>query len=108
MICFNLFAECEKKTEKIIANSTPENLQPFKDKMEAFLEKSQTQHETECENLEECHKLFMATMKGYLFKPKGGTLETFAPSGFFELWLPFCADFKDIYKKEVIRMQMEK
>ncbi|CAG9772988.1 unnamed protein product [Ceutorhynchus assimilis] len=100
--------ECEKKTEKIIANSTSENLQPFKDKMEAFLEKSHLQHKTECENLEECHKLFIATMKMYLFKPKKGPLNAFAPSGFFELWLPFCADFKDIYKKEIITIQVEK
>lgn len=102
------FAEIEKKTEKIINNSTPEILQPFKDKMETFLEKSRVQHETENQNLEECHKLFISTMKLYLFKPKGGSLETFAPGGFFELWLPFCADFKDIYKKEIIRLQMEK
>ncbi|XP_066252112.1 protein cappuccino-like isoform X1 [Euwallacea similis] len=100
--------ECETKTEKIIANSTPENLQPFKEKMETFLEKSRVQHETECQNLEECHKLFITTMKLYLFKPKSGAMETFAPAGFFELWLPFCVDFKDIYKKETIRIQTEK
>ncbi|XP_076265744.1 formin protein cappuccino isoform X1 [Rhynchophorus ferrugineus] len=104
----NKLQECEKKTERIVNNSTPENLQPFKDKMEAFLEKSHTQLETECESLELCHKLFISTMKLYLFKPKKGTIETFAPGGFFEYWLPFCVDFKDIYKKEVIRLQVEK
>lgn len=104
----NKLQECEKKTEKIITNSTPENLQPFKEKMEAFLEKSQTQLSTECENLEECHKLFISTMKLYLFKPKTGTLESFAPGGFFEFWLPFCVDFKDIYKKEIVKVQVER
>ncbi|XP_050293349.1 formin-2-like isoform X2 [Anthonomus grandis grandis] len=104
----NKLYECERKTEIIIGNSSPDNLQPFKDKMETFLEKSRSQLENECQNLEECHKQFIATMKVYLFKPKSGSLENFAPSAFFELWLPFCIDFKDIYKKEIMRIQIEK
>lgn len=103
-----ILVECEKKTTKIIANSTPEILQPFKDKMEAFLEKSRTQQEAECDNVEECHKMFVVTMKMYLFKPKSGTLESVTPSAFFELWFPFCVDFKDIYKKEMFRVEIER
>ncbi|CAH1110622.1 unnamed protein product [Psylliodes chrysocephalus] len=99
---------CECKSRKILETSTVENVQPFKDKMTAFLEQSKKQMATEWENLEECHKQFIATMKFYLFKPKKGPLETFSPDLFFELWLPFCDDFKNIFKKELIRLEKEK
>ncbi|CAG9860478.1 unnamed protein product [Phyllotreta striolata] len=99
---------CERKSQKIFESSTPENLQPFKDKMTVFVEQSKKQMASEKENLEECHKQFVSTMKFYLFKPKKGTLETFSPNLFFEFWLPFCDDFKNIFKKELIRMEKEK
>jgi hypothetical protein len=31
------FSVCERKTGKVLAASTEENIQPFKDKMETFL-----------------------------------------------------------------------
>ncbi|CAH2007546.1 unnamed protein product [Acanthoscelides obtectus] len=99
---------CERKTQKIIEASIPENLQPFKDEMTAFIETSKKQLKTEFDTLDECHKQFMDTMKFYLFKPKTGTLEAFPPNSFFEMWLPFCVDFKDIFKKELIRIEKEK
>ncbi|KAK9880093.1 hypothetical protein WA026_008609 [Henosepilachna vigintioctopunctata] len=99
---------CEQKTMKVIAASHPDNLQPFKDKMSNFLEHSKKQLSQEHENLDECRSKFIQTMKFYLFKPKTGTLETFPPNSFFELWLSFCIDFKDIFKKEIIRMETEK
>ncbi|CAH1280152.1 unnamed protein product [Diabrotica balteata] len=99
---------CEQKTQRIIETSSPENLQPFKDKMSVFLDHSKKQLAAEWDTLEDCHKQFIATMKFYLFKPKSGSLETFAPNMFFELWLPFCDDFKNIYKKELMRLEKEK
>ncbi|XP_044753972.1 protein cappuccino-like isoform X2 [Coccinella septempunctata] len=99
---------CENKSKKVIENSQPENLQPFKDKMTTFIEHSKKQLILEHENLEECRSEFIQTMKFYLFQPKTGTLENFPPNSFFELWLSFCIDFKDIFKKELIRMETEK
>lgn len=76
--------------------------------MSVFLENSAKQLNTEFENLEECKVKFISTMKFYLFKPKSGALEAYPPNSFFEMWLPFCNDFKDIFKKELIRMEKEK
>lgn len=45
---------CQIKTDKVINASSEENLQPFKDKMEAFLLGAQKQILGEFENLEEC------------------------------------------------------
>ncbi|XP_045473458.1 formin-like isoform X3 [Harmonia axyridis] len=99
---------CENKSRKVIENSNSENLQPFKDKMMNFLEHSKKQLCQEHENLEECRTKFLQTMRFYLFQPKTGTLETFPPNSFFELWLSFCIDFKDIFKKELLKMEAEK
>ncbi|KAG5883167.1 hypothetical protein JTB14_010303 [Gonioctena quinquepunctata] len=99
---------CTNKSQKIIEASTPDNLQPFKDKMTTFLENSEKQLASEFESLKECHEQFISTMKFYLFKPKSGALEAFPPNSFFELWLQFAIDFKDIFKKELIRLEKEK
>ncbi|XP_049823318.1 formin-2-like isoform X3 [Aethina tumida] len=100
--------DCERCTEKVIQASTEENLQPFKDKMTNFLENSKKHLAAEFENLEDCQQEFIKTMKFYLFKPKTGTLESYPPNSFFELWLPFCVDFKDIFKNELIRLEKER
>lgn len=102
------FLVCESRMQKVVDNSTPENLQPFKEKMTSFLENAKKRLNTEVENIEECKTKFVQTMQYYNFKPKKGTLETFPPNDFFELWLDFCIDFKDIFKKELIRLEKEK
>lgn len=99
---------CNNKTQKVIENATPENLQPFKEKMTTFLENAKKRLTTEMENLDECKNKFISVVKFYNFKPKSGTLETFPPNDFFDLWVPFCTDFKDIFKKELIRLEKEK
>lgn len=76
--------------------------------MTSFLDNSKKQLQAEFENLEECKQKFISTIKFFLFKPKSGTLEDYPPNSFFEMWLPFCIDFKDIFKEELIRMEKEK
>lgn len=103
------FLACETRTKRVIDESTLENLQPFKDKMTAFLDNAMKKLLSECDNLNECKEIFISTVKFYHYKPKaGGTLEDFPPNEFFDLWLPFCKDFKDIWKKELISMEKEK
>lgn len=104
----NFVLGCEVRTKKVIASSTTEYLQPFKEKMETFLEDATKQLNGQNKNLEECKIKFIRTMKYYQFRPKSGTLETFPPNDFFELWLQFCKDFKDIWKKELIRLEKQK
>ncbi|PNF17727.1 hypothetical protein B7P43_G07384 [Cryptotermes secundus] len=100
---------CETKTEKVIAASTEENVQPFKDKMNKFLTSAKKQLTGEIENLEECKMKFKTTMQFYQYHPKGGVNEDEVdPKDFFALWSPFCSDFKDIWKKEQQRLIKEK
>lgn len=92
----------------MIGASAPEYLQPFADKMGGFLTNAAKQLNAQVSNLEECKTKFVSTMQYYHFKPKSGTLEALPPSDFFDLWFQFCKDFKDIWKKEIIRMEKEK
>ncbi|KAJ4440369.1 hypothetical protein ANN_08509 [Periplaneta americana] len=102
-------AVCETRTKEVLAASTDDNIQPFKDKMEKFLVTANKQLNGELENLEECKQKFKATMQFYHYHPKGGTESgEVDPKDFFALWSPFCSDFKDIWKKEQQRLIKEK
>merc|ERR1719290_381758 len=46
-------------------------------------------------------------MKFYKFVPKKGKLEDAKPEDFFCLWYPFCEDYKNLWKKEQVRIQKE-
>lgn len=76
--------------------------------MKKFLNNAKKKLALECTNLEECKTIFISTMKFYQFKPKTGTLEECNPYDFFDLWLLFCKDVKDIWKKELINLEREK
>ncbi|PSN51207.1 hypothetical protein C0J52_13663 [Blattella germanica] len=99
---------CECRTQKVLAASTEENVQPFKDKMEKFLSTAKKQLSGELENLEECKQKFKATMQFYHYQPKGANEDEVDLKDFFSLWSPFCSDFKDIWKKEQQRLIKEK
>ncbi|XP_049835030.1 formin-like [Schistocerca gregaria] len=98
---------CQNRTQKVIKASSKNNLQPFKDKMEFFVTRAKKQLLGEKENLEECKQKFYGTMDFYQYHPKGKK-EDVTPKDFFALWLPFCRDFKDIWKKEQQRLIKEK
>lgn len=63
---------------------------------------------TEQESMEEAKVVFVRTMKKYLFRPKTGKLEEYPPNSFFDLWLPFCLDFRDIFQEELLRIKKER
>lgn len=92
----------------MINASTVENLEPFQDKITKFLESARRRLLTETENLKECRDIFFNTMKYYHFRSKQGNLNDVIPVEFFDLWFQFCKDFKDIWKKECIKIEKEK
>ncbi|CAL1265358.1 unnamed protein product [Larinioides sclopetarius] len=92
-------AACERKVSKILNSSDEEHKQPLKDTMQAFLEKAFAETRIQMENLERCKAKFKATQKFFKFMPKSNN-ESEWPKEFFAVWLPFCSDFKDIWKKE--------
>lgn len=93
--------ECRQTADKVIKESTEDQLHPFKEIMEEFIEKASARITKQFCKLDECRECFMRTMRFYHFTPKTGTVEECKPEMFFELWVPFAQDFKSIYKKEM-------
>lgn len=87
--------------------SNEKTRQPFKDKMEEFIEISKKNIETLFKELEECRESFFSTMRFYHFTPKSRTVEQCTPDQFFDYWTNFTNDFKDIWKKEIAMLWNE-
>ncbi|XP_061163770.1 uncharacterized protein LOC133172931 [Saccostrea echinata] len=93
------FSAAEKRAEKVIKNSSPQYVQPFKDIMLTFFNKGQEEFKEQEENLKEAKSVFASLYMFYTVKPKSGEKEV-TPEYFFSLWSSFCHDFKDLWKKE--------
>ncbi|XP_014280845.2 protein cappuccino isoform X3 [Halyomorpha halys] len=99
---------CKLNMDKV-TSASEENIEPFKEKMEAFMLSAKKLLTEEEENLEDCKQKYIAVLKFYRFQPKSSTkLEEVTPQDFFPLWGPFCSDFKDLWKKEQQRIIKEK
>ena len=57
--------------------------------------------------VEDCAVKFIDCMRFYNFVPKKGKLENATPEDFFCIWYPFCSDYKNLWKKEQVRIQKE-
>nr|XP_043904409.1 formin isoform X1 [Solea senegalensis] len=92
-------ASCERSVQRVCSDSPDEHLQPFKDKMEAFVVSARKEHTEASYQLMTVQKSFQDLVLYFGLKPKTG--ETDVTSGhFFMLWFEFCADFKARWKKE--------
>ncbi|XP_055680979.1 protein cappuccino [Lutzomyia longipalpis] len=93
--------ECKETSQQVIDSSTPENVQPFEEKMKVFLDAATDRLLLQKKDVNDCKKIFHRTMIFYKFLPKSGSLDDTKPEQFFELWLTFSNDFKDIWKREI-------
>ncbi|XP_023270649.1 formin-like isoform X1 [Seriola lalandi dorsalis] len=90
---------CEKDVQRVCSESPEEHLQPFKDKMEAFVLSARKEHAEASYQLMTVQKSFHDLVLYFGLKPKTGEKEVTA-GHFFMLWFEFCADFKARWKKE--------
>ncbi|XP_029937727.1 formin isoform X1 [Myripristis murdjan] len=98
---------CEKNVQKVCANSSEEHLQPFKEKMEAFVSAARKEHTAEDDQLKAAQKRFQDMVSYFGLKPKSGEKEV-APSYIFMLWYEFCSDFKNTWKRESKNISKER
>lgn len=103
----NQLAQIERARDKVIAESDPEHLEPFQEKMNAFLEKASVELKELQDSIEGCYKKFVRTMAYYQFKAKTGKQEDLQPKDFFFYWHPFCEDYKNYWKREQILIEKE-
>lgn len=99
--------KAKRNTEKIFEKSPDDLKEPFNTKMTEFLESADNQLKELSDLVEDCVKKFIECMKFYKFMPKVGKMEDCKPEDFFSLWYPFCNDYKNIWKKEQVRIQKE-
>lgn len=93
------FEAAEKRADKVVKNSSPQFVEPFKEIMLTFFNKGHEEFKEQEENLKEAKSVFASLYKYYTVKPKSGEKEV-SPEYFFSLWSSFCHDFKDLWKKE--------
>ncbi|KAJ8045851.1 Formin-2 [Holothuria leucospilota] len=91
---------CELKFQEVVKESSNEYLQPFQGEMEKFLEKAKENATNVEKSLADTVDRFHQIVKYYHVKPKSGDKEV-TPNYFFSLWVSFCEDFKDLWKKEL-------
>ncbi|CAG2121235.1 unnamed protein product, partial [Medioppia subpectinata] len=92
---------CQRKVDKVLkCAQNPQHVEPFESRMKAFIEKAKNQIREQTENVEECKQRFPETMDYFIYKPKSNK-ESDWPKEFFHHWIPFCRDFKDIFKREI-------
>ncbi|XP_067119071.1 formin-like isoform X4 [Centruroides vittatus] len=93
---------CEQRVEKIVRSSEESHHQMFGNKMAEFLKKAHLEYKEQKENLEESiHR--MHTLKTFYCWQSRSTKYTDWPKEYFTLWIQFCYDFKDAWKKEIQR-----
>ncbi|KAA8583009.1 hypothetical protein FQN60_015555 [Etheostoma spectabile] len=90
---------CEKDVQKVCSDSPGKNLQPFKDKMEAFVLSARKEHAEASYLLMTVQKSFQDLVLYFGLKPKSGEKEV-TPAHVLMLWFEFCADFKASWKRE--------
>ncbi|XP_016376968.1 formin-2 isoform X2 [Sinocyclocheilus rhinocerous] len=90
---------CTAEVEKVCSVSTEEHLQPFKDRMEAFVSEAKAELESQEKQLGDTHKMFLELCVFFSVKAKSGEKEV-SLNTFFSVWHEFSTDFKDYWKKE--------
>ncbi|KAM4542036.1 formin isoform 1-T1 [Odontesthes bonariensis] len=98
---------CEKDVQKVCANSSEEHLQPFKEKMEAFISSAQKEHSAEEGRLNAAQKSFQDVASYFGVKPKSGDKEV-TPNYVFMLWYEFCNDFKNTWIRQSKNISKER
>lgn len=108
--CKRLERELErisKAKDKVVNESEPNYLEPFQEKMNKFIDEANSSVKDLHDLIADCSKKFVVTMKFFRFRPKEGRLETAQPKDFFCIWLPFCVDYKNLWKREQLKIEKE-
>ena len=90
--------DCKDRMERVLDESSPMRLEPFKTTMVDFVGKATKELKEQTENLTESRDKFNDIVGAFCFSiGKGKTVE---PTDFFGVWLPFVSEFKDNWKRE--------
>lgn len=91
--------QCERRSTKVMEYSEERFSEPFKSTMLAFLETCRSELDTQKENISASNKKFQTLCRFFQW-PSSKVSSEATPEKFFSMWLPFCSDFTDIYKRQ--------
>lgn len=100
--------KCQQHVAKVVRESTPETVEPFQANMTKFINKAVVDVAEQQSNLMEAQKRFQQCAAYFAVKPKPGEGPLVSPKEFFGLWLSFCQEFKDLWKREQQRISKER
>ena len=102
------FDAIKNKLIKIVKESPDALKEPFKAKMEKFIDKAEVELRELTEHVEDTANKFVKCMKFYKYTPRKGKLEDVKPADFFSVWYLFCEDYKNLWKKEQVTFNLLK
>lgn len=102
-----LNSDIKLKMEIVIDSSTEQTMQPFKDISEEFVQNAINKIDYQFKQLETCKDIFREALDYFKHIPKTGSIDECTPSQFFELWVNFSIDFRDLWKKELAAVNAE-
>ena len=91
----------------VITASTEQNMQPFKNISEEFVQIATNKIDYQFQQLKACKVIFREMLDYFKHIPKTGTIDECTPSQFFELWANFSIDFRDLWRKELAVINAE-
>lgn len=91
----------------VVDSSTEQNIQPFKDISEEFVHIANNKIENQFQQLKACKAIFRETLDYFRHIPRNGSIDECTPSQFFELWVKFSVDFRDLWKIELATINAE-
>nr|XP_023647966.1 formin-like [Paramormyrops kingsleyae] len=100
-------AACEKDVQKVCRNTLVEHLQPFKDKMEAFVLKANMELNELNNCLTSAQQSFQEMVSYFDLKSTLGEKEV-TPNFIFMLWFEFSNDVKRAWEQEKKQLCLEK
>ena len=96
------FDAIRSKLTTIVKDSPDALKEPFKAKMEKFIDKAEVELRELTEHVEDTANKFVKCMRFYKYTPRKGKLEDVKPADFFSVWYLFCEDYKNMWKKEQV------
>ena len=105
--CVTLKKELDvvKKKVEMIARSCPKDLlEPFQERMVSFLIQADEKVMDVTSQVEDCFEKYVECMQFMKYMPKKGKVEDTKPEDYFSIWFAFAEEYKNLWKKEQVKV----
>lgn len=106
-LLYFFYIEIQQKMKTVVDSSTEHNIQPFQHISEEFVQIATNKINLQYQQLNACKTIFRETLDYFKHIPKTGTVDDCTPSQFFELWVKFSVDFRELWKVELAVINAE-